>query len=95
MGRSGEIWGGLARSGEIWRGLARSGEIWRDLARSGEIWRDVGCRARMASAAPSMGLRRDHIGFRLVFVVIFVKNVRKCIFGDSRSMFDRFSVDLR
>ena len=61
------IWRDLARSGEIWRDRARSGEIWRNLARSGEMWQDVGFRARMARAAPSMGLRRDHIGFPSVF----------------------------
>ena len=48
--------------------------IWPDLATSGEIWRDVGFRARMAIAAPIMGLRRDHIGFRLVFRNLY----RKC-----------------
>ena len=30
-------------------------------------WRDVECLARMANAAPSMGLRRGPIGFRIVF----------------------------
>ena len=44
----------------------KSGEVWRDVARCGDIWRDVECRARMASAAPSIGLRRDHIGFRWI-----------------------------
>ena len=49
--------------------------------------RDVECRARMASAAPSIGLRRGHIGFRPVFrkfrqkcekmfFLIFSKNVQ-------------------
>ena len=37
------------------------------LARCGEMRRDVECRARMASAAPSIGLRRGHIGFHAFF----------------------------
>ena len=42
------------------------------------MWRDVECRARMASAAPSIGLRRGHIGFRHFF-----RNFgKKCILGD-------------
>ena len=65
-------------SGEIWADLGGSGEIWGDLARSGEIWRDVGFRAGMASAAPSVGLRRDHIGFRPL-LRIFIKKAGKCI----------------
>ena len=61
--------------------------MWRDVARCGEIWRDVGVRTRMASAAPSMGLRRDHIGFRQ-----FVRNFRqKC----QKMHFWRFSIDFR
>ena len=40
--------------------------MWRDVATSGEMRRDVECRARMASAAPSIGLRRGHIAFRLI-----------------------------
>ena len=50
-----------------------------DLARSGEIWRDVGFRTRMASAAPSMGLHRDHIALRLVFYN-FRKKCKKMLF---------------
>ena len=67
--------------------LARSGELSGDLGRSGEIWRDVGVRARMASAAPSMGFRRGHIGFRQ----IFLNFGQKC----KKMHFWRFSKDAR
>ena len=88
-GVSGEIWEDLGR---YWRDLGKCGEIWRDLARCSEMWRDVGCRARMASAAPSIGLRRGHIGFRLFFRNVGQKR-KKIVFFYFRQMFDRCSID--
>ena len=72
-----------------------SGEICRDVARFGEIWEVV-------PGWPVPHLVWDYptaiLGF-VVFLVIFIKNVRKYIFDrfsiDFRLIFDRFSIDVR
>ena len=61
-----------------------------DFGGSGEMWRDVGVRARMASAAPSMGLRHGHIGFRSICFKFWFKNVRDAFL----EIVNRFSINV-
>ena len=73
----------------------------RPCSSRGCVWHILGFRARMASAAPSMGLRRDHIGFRPLFLN-FHQKCKKMHFWrgltfsiDVPQIFNRSSIDLR
>ena len=65
--------------------------MWRDVATSGEMW-------NVARGWPVPHLVLDYVAAILDFVqflVILVKNARKCIFDDFRWSFDRFSIEFQ